>query len=191
MCCTWRKETCMSTDRDPPLSKEELRRTYQEDQEGQRKDKSDAKRDWHSVIEEQIAKIEIDTQTTKGKPLNLGGNPYRDPSDELAHDMLRNAGYTLPWIDDAKQIDARLEAARGKLQRAWEETMELRDAQICAGHQWVEGSWQASLREFRKDVEQINREIRDYNLKAPSVALHKFSIRVDEELAHMGVGEED
>ena len=78
-----------------------------------------------------------------------------------------------------------------KLQQAWEETMELRDAQICAGHQWVEGSWLASLREFRKDVEQINREIRDYNLKAPSVALHKFSIRVDEELARMGIGEEE
>jgi hypothetical protein len=186
-----KEETVMSTDRETPSSKEELRRTYQEEQEGQRKDKSDSKRDWHSVIEEQIAKIEIDTQATKGKPLNLGGNPYRDPSDELAHDMLKNAGYTLPWIDDAKQIDARLEAARRKLQRAWEETMELRDAQICAGHQWVEGSWLASLREFRKHVEQINREIRDYNLKAPNVALHKFSIRVDEELARMGVGEEE
>ena len=61
----------MSTDREPPLSKEELRRTYQEEQEGQRKEKSDSKRDWQSVIEEQIAKIEIDTQATKGKPLNL------------------------------------------------------------------------------------------------------------------------
>ena len=61
--------------------------------------------------------------------------------------------------------------------------MGLRDAQIGAGHQSVEGSWLAALREFRKDVEKINREIRDYNLKAPSIALHKFSMRVDEELA--------
>ena len=191
MCCTWRKETCMSTDRDAPFSKEELRRTYHEEQEGQGKATPRPPRDWQSLIEEQFAKIDVDTLANKGKPLNLTPNPYLDPSDALANDLIRNAGFTLPWIDDAKQIDAALEAARRKLQHAWNETMHLRDQEICAGHQWVEGSWQLALREFRKDVEQINREIRDYNLKAPSVALHKFSIRVDEELAHMGVGEED
>ena len=180
----------MNNYQDPFLSKEDLRRTYQEEQESQRKDKSDSKRDWQSLIEEQIAKIEIDTQATKGKPLNLVGNPYLDPSDALANDLIRNAGFTLPWIDDAKQIDAALEAARHKLERAWNETMHLRDQEICAGHQWVEGSWQLALREFRKDVEQINREIRDYNLKAPNTSLHKFSVRVDEELARMGLNDD-
>ena len=45
-------------------------------------------------------------------------------------------------------------------------------------------------REFRQTVENINRQIRDYNLKAPNVAVHKFVIRVDEELARLGVAED-
>jgi DnaJ family protein C protein 28 len=179
----------MSTDRQPPSSKEALRRTYREEQEG--RDKASPPRDWQSRIEEEIAKIDIDALAGKGKPLDLSSNPYLDPSDALAQDLLKNAGFTLPWIDDAKHIDAALEAARRKLERARDEYLDLRDAQICSGHDWVEGSWQASLREFRKDVEQINREIRDYNLKAPSVALHKFSVRVDEELARLGVDDSE
>ena len=177
----------MTTHRETPTYKEELRRAYHEEQQGQGKDKPAPPKDWQSVIEEQIAKIDVDALPGKGKPLNLTGNPYVDPSDALAQDLLKNAGFTLPWIDDARHIDAAIETARRKLAHARDEYLELRDAQICAGHDWVEGSWQASLREFRADVERINREIRDYNLKAPNLAVHKFTVRVDEELARLGV----
>lgn len=175
----------MSTDREILPSSEELRRSYREEQEGQGKDQSIPPRDWQSVIEEQIAKIDVNTLAGKGKPLNLTVNPYLDPSDALAQDLLKNAGFSLPWIDDARQIDAHLESARRKLARAWEEALARHDAPIRSKRQRDEDGWQAALREFRKDVEQINREIRDYNLKAPNVSLHKFSLRVDEELAGM------
>ncbi|MCB0000973.1 MAG: DUF1992 domain-containing protein [Anaerolineales bacterium] len=167
-------------------AREDARRKYAESQEPPKKKEP---RDWQAIIDEQAAQIDINTLPGKGKPLNLNRNPYADEADELANSLLKNAGFTLPWIEDSRKIDAELAAARAKLVRARDEYHEMRDAQICAGHQWVEGSWQAALREFRQAVENINRQIRDFNLKAPNVNVHKFVIRVDEELARLGVSD--
>ena len=167
-------------------AREDARRKYAESQEPPKKKEP---RDWQAIIDEQAAQIDINTLPGKGKPLNLNRNPYADEADELANSLLKNAGFTLPWIEDSRKIDAELAAARAKLVRARDEYHEMRDAQICAGQQWVEGSWQAALREFRQAVENINRQIRDFNLKAPNVNVHKFVIRVDEELARLGVSD--
>ncbi|MCB0252828.1 MAG: DUF1992 domain-containing protein [Anaerolineae bacterium] len=170
----------------PPRAPEDARRKYDE---LRAPSKPKEPRDWQAIIDEQAALIDIDTLPGKGKPLNLNRNPYADEGEELANSLLRNAGFTLPWIEDGRKIDNELAAARTKLARARDEYAEMRDAQICAGHQWVEGSWQAALGEFRQTVERLNREIRDFNLKAPNMTVHKFAIRVDEELARLGVSE--
>ena len=166
--------------------KESLQRHYAQEQQEENPQGRD-RRDWQSLIEEQIAKLDLDNLAGKGRPLNLASNPYADPSDEVANRLLQNAGMTLPWIEDGKQIDLSIEAARRKLDRAWQETLALRDTQICAGHQWVEGAWQSALREFRDRIEEINDQIRDFNLKVPVAALQKPLVRVDEELARLGV----
>jgi hypothetical protein len=171
-----------------PTAKDELRRQYQEEQSAEPKPAQP--RDWQSLVEEQIAKIDWSTVAGKGKPLNLERNPYLNESDELTHGLLRNAGFTLPWIEDGKKIDADVAAARAKLARAHASYLEARDAEICAGHQWIEGAWLAAVREFREQVARLNREIRDFNLKAPSLHLHKFSVRIGEELAPYGVDDE-
>lgn len=178
----------MTENGEKPTVRDELRRQYQEEQTGQARPAKPV--DWHSRIEEQVAKIDWSKVEGKGKPLNLNRNPYADPDDELAHGLLRNAGYTLPWIEDGKKIDADVAAARAKLARAHASYIEARDAEICAGHQWIEGAWLAAVREFRDQVTRINRAIRDFNLKAPSAHLHKFSLRIDEELAPYGVDDE-
>jgi DnaJ family protein C protein 28 len=177
----------MSVNSERPTVKHELRRQYQ--QQSAESEPAES-RDWQSLVEEQIAKIDWSTVAGKGKPLNLERNPYLDESDELAHTLLRNAGFTLPWIEDSKKIDADVAVARTKLARAHASYLEARDAEICAGHQWIEGAWLAAVREFREQAAAINREIRDFNLKAPSAHLHKFVLRVDEELAPYGVDDE-
>jgi hypothetical protein len=178
----------MPEDDDTPTTKDQVRRRYQQEQAGEQPPKQ--ARDWQSLIEEQIAKIDWSTVAGKGQPLNLERNPYVDQADELAHGLLKNAGYTLPWIEDSRKIDADVAAARTQLARAHASYVEARDAEICAGHQWIEGAWLAAVREFREEAARINREIRDFNLKAPSVHLHKFALRIDEELAPYGVDEE-
>lgn len=173
------------------VSREEIMRKVEQEQEGERQATgSAASRDWQSLIEEQIARLDLGNLPNRGRPLNLEDNPYADPSEDAAHRLIKNAGYTLPWIEEGHRIDQELAAARHKLERARAEYLELRDAQICAGHQWVEGAWLAAVREFEQQVEQINRQIRDFNLKVPAASLHKFSVRVAEELAHLGVDDE-
>lgn len=167
---------------DKPTAKDQLRLQYQHQQPAQ-------PREWQSLVEEQIAKIDWSTVAGKGRPLNLERNPYADPDDELAHGLLKNAGFTLPWIEDSRRIDADVAAARAKLARAHASYVDARDAEICAGHQWVEGAWLASVRAFREEAAAINRAIRDFNLQVPSVQLHKFALRVDEELAPYGAEE--
>lgn len=178
----------MSSDEKPTIG-DELRRKYHEEQAGQRKPKPAEPRDWQSRIEEEIAKIDFDSLSNKGKPLNLNRNPYVREEDELANSLIRNAGFTLPWIEDGKKIDAQIEAARAGLKRARDGHLQMRDAEINADRQSVESAWQLALREFRQQVERINRDIRDYNLKAPNMAVHKFSLRVGEELARLGIEE--
>lgn len=170
----------------PIRSKDELRR-LDDAARTSAKPADEPQRDWQSLIDEQIAKLDLDNLPNKGQPLDLSVNPFVDPGEESAQRLIKNAGFTLPWIDDARQIDADFEAARQKLRRARDEYLEMRDAQICAGHQWIEGAWAAAVREFHEDVAAINKRIRDYNLKAPVASLHKFSVRVEEELARMGI----
>ena len=178
----------MTNDSDKPTAKDQLRRQYQEEQSAEQR--LAKPREWQSLVEKQIAKIDWSTLPGKGKPLNLDRNPYLDESDELTHGLLKNAGYTLPWIEDGKKIDADVAAARAKLAQAHASYLEARDAEICAGHQWIEGVWLAAVREFRQQAETINRAIRDFNLKAPSMHLHKFVLRIDEELAPYGADDE-
>lgn len=178
----------MTNDSDKPTAKDQLRRQYQEEQSAEQR--LAKPREWQSLVEEQIAKIDWSTLPGKGKPLNLDRNPYLDESDELTHGLLKNAGYTLPWIEDGKKIDADIAAARAKLAQAHASYLEARDAEICAGHQWIEGAWLAAVRDFRQQAEAINRAIRDFNLKAPSMHLHKFVLRIDEELAPYGADDE-
>lgn len=180
------------TDQSKPLtSPHEHRRQYQEEQSKRSRPETPNGRDWQSLIEEQIARLDLDNLPNKGRPLDLSVDPYVNPADELANRVLKNAGFTLPWIEEGQRLDAEIDAARRKLDRAWRETMDLRDAQLCAGHQWVEGAWMAALREFRQQVEQINRKIRDFNLKVPVASLQKFSIRVADELARLGIDDEE
>lgn len=175
------------TNDDKPTSKDELRRRYEEDQANHQ---PKPPKDWQSLIEEQISKLDLDNLPGKGKPLNLERNPYMNESDELAHNLLKNAGYTLPWIDDSKRIEADIAAARAKLARAHAEYLHARDAEMCSGPQWIEGAWLAAVREFREEAARINRAIRDFNLQVPSVHLHKFALVIDHELAPYGADDD-
>jgi len=185
----------MSHRQEESTRKEQARRRYQEaldgngDLPGEPPGQHAPRRDWQSLIEEQIARLDLDDLPNKGRPLDLSRNPYADPGQESANRLIKNAGFSLPWVEDGRKIDADLAAARAQLSRAWEQYMADRDRQICAGHQWIEGSWEAAQRDFRSQVERINREIRDYNLKVPAIALHKFSVRVTEEFARLGIAE--
>ncbi|MER2600221.1 MAG: DnaJ family domain-containing protein [Caldilineales bacterium] len=161
--------------------KEAARRHYHQDDAPPR-----LPTDWQSLIEEQIARLDTDNLPGKGKPLNLARNPYVSEADELAHGLLKNAGFTLPWIDDSRRIDTAVAAARAKLAAAHADYLTARDAEMCSGPQWIEGLWLRAVQDFRGQVEQLNRQIRDFNLKVPTLQLHKLALKIEDELAMYG-----
>ena len=116
------------------------------------------------LIRESMERGEFDDLTGKGEPVDLSENPFEDPDVRTAHRLLRNAGFAPAWVEDRKDIEARLRDARMTLLRA----RELYRDEIPAG-----ARWQRAVGEFREIVAELNQRIRMYNLKAPGTVFHR------------------
>ncbi len=56
----------------------------------------------------------------KGKPLRLDDNPLADPDWQLAYHLLKENGFSLPWLELRQELEKEIEAARQSLKQAWE-----------------------------------------------------------------------
>lgn len=119
----------------------------------------------------------FDNLSGKGKPLRLDDDPFVDPEWRLAHHMLKENGFTLPWIEARQEIEAQATAARAALRRAWEDRQAgpANPAQAAA-------EWERALAAFDAQAQAINRRIRDYNLQAPSTTLQLPVLNVAREI---------
>jgi len=109
-----------------------------------------------------------------GAPLRLEENPYVDPEWQLAYHMLRSNGFTLPWIERRRDIEAEMEAARQDLRRsfAWREVALSRQSVLP---DFIEAEWRKACTVFKERIAAINEDIRSYNLGTPS---ERFQLRV-------------
>lgn len=107
---------------------------------------------WNLVAERKIREAMdeglFDRLDGAGEPLNLDENPFEDPSDRMAHRLLKNNGLAPAWILEGKEIE--------------QEAFHLR----------AEGE-RVEPAEYQKRIERLNRRIADYNLKVPLTSLHK------------------
>jgi DnaJ family protein C protein 28 len=110
-------------------------------------------------IEQAMRDGQFDNLSGKGKPLRLDEHPYEDPEWRLAHHLLKESGFTLPWIQLRQEIEAEIAEAHAALRRAWEWR------QSAAG----ETEWRQAQQAYTARIEQINRRIRDYNMQTPSL----------------------
>lgn len=137
-----------------------------------------------STVEEQIRRaIEeglFDNLPGKGKPLSLEQNPFEDPEWRLAHHLLRSHGFTLPWIERRREIEALIQYTRNELRLAatWHRASN-KDATPAAQSK---NEWEHAVELFRQRVAEINRQILTYNLQAPSVHFHIRPLSVEREL---------
>ena len=137
-----------------------------------------------SKVEDQIRRAieggQFDNLPGKGKPLHLEENPFEDPEWRLAHHVLRSSGFTLPWIEARRELEAAILAAQQALRRSWA----WRQAALAEGGplQPVQVEWGRAVEAFRRQVDEINRDILAYNLKAPSGLFHLPQIDVEGEI---------
>src|SRR5689334_8123219 len=115
---------------------------------------------WESLVDKKIREAmeagEFDNLTGAGQPLDLAENPFEDPDWRTAHRMLRNAGFAPSWIEERKDIDAELEAARIVLARNWTILQNARDTRHEAA---ANLRWDNALAHFRSTLAELNRRI--------------------------------
>ncbi len=138
---------------------------------------------WRNV-EEQIRQAmedgAFDDLPGKGEPLNIEENPFDPPEWRVAHHLLRSNGFSLPWIEERKEIEAMLAAERQALARAWR----WRRRVLAAGQpvEKVEARWQQITDAFRARIAELNRLILSHNLKTPHPCFQRFFIDAEEEI---------
>jgi hypothetical protein len=127
------------------------------------------------IIRQAQAKGQFADLPGQGRPLDLQQNLFA-PDSQLAHNLIQNNGFTLPWIADKQEITAELAGWRQKLRAAWR--------QRHNGPAW-EQYWQECVAAFRQEAGQLNSRILAYNLKAPADSQHLLAIDVTAELERL------
>jgi DnaJ family protein C protein 28 len=127
------------------------------------------------IIREAMERGDFDNLPGKGRPLHLTRDPLLDPLTAIVHRILLDNGVSHPLIEARRGIAAEAEEIRGDLRSAWQFYQRSHD----------EEAWSAAMLKFRARVKEINREVRIFNLKTPSPALHGLAIDSDEEISHV------
>ena len=107
--------------------------------------------------------------SNKGKRIKLDENPYT-AENRIPHGIMKQAGYRPQFIDHKKFLKSEIKKAKELLQKASEN---------WTGTQWSKIRWNQAETEFREKIVKLNKQIRDYNLKAPNEQF--FIIPVDPE----------
>ncbi len=137
-----------------------------------------------SNIEEHIRRAieegKFDDLPGKGKPLRLDEYALGDPEWRLAYHILQSSGFSLPWIENRKEIESELQAARTALKRAWS----WKQDKTARGRMLpeTEAEWQRASAAFWAAIEALNKKIAEYNLEAPSPSFHLRLLNPEREL---------
>ncbi len=125
------------------------------------------------IAEEKIRKAmeagEFDRLAGKGKPLKLEDNPYEAEGLGSAFRLLKNNGFTLPWIEEGMEIERKRLLAHRLLRSA-------RRANAV-------GELDSADELFASRIELLNCEILQYNLRVPAMVFQRGTLDLDKERA--------
>jgi hypothetical protein len=124
------------------------------------------------LIRESMERGEFDDLAGAGEPIDLSENPFVPPDMQTVNRLLKNAGFAPAWLEERKDITAALLGAKTTLVRAKE--IYSPEGPLAESPQWARAT-----REFREIVDELNRRIKHYNLKAPAPGFHLRTIDVD------------
>jgi DnaJ homolog subfamily C member 28 len=140
-------------------------------------------------VEEHIRRAreegKLDDLIGKGKPLNLNENPYEDPEWRSANLILKNAGFTLSWIENKQEIEGQIDALRKRLSQSWQRKISMQNRNLSH----AEAYWEKAQHDFRTEIEAINKKIFNYNIEAPLPRFQLTVLNPDREIEKMISGE--
>jgi DnaJ family protein C protein 28 len=142
-------------------------------------------------IREAQERGEFDNLPGRGKPIDLTPNPY-DQGQELSFKILKDAGFAPEWIELDKSVRKKLQRVRAALAGQWRwrqarlgELAERSDSWAKAERSRVEAGWQDAVTAFGLELDEINQEIAELNLKVPSSRFQRPMLDVARELVQL------
>ncbi len=133
------------------------------------------------LMRKAMADGKFDNLPGKGKPLHLDeSNPHADPEWELAYRMLKESGYSLPWIETIREIEKDIDVALKELQRAWKWRIIYLSAEVP--EEKASEEWERSQKAFKDKLTALNKRIRDYNLQVPNVRFQRPALNFEREI---------
>lgn len=126
-------------------------------------------------IDEAMARGEFDNLKGKGKPLDLTAD--LSDRDTMRSKLRRDANFSAPWEDVAREIEVQTRRTEAELRR----TVEFYRAGLHspkADQQKIEADFDAALRRVAESVKGVNSLILKYNLLIPSQLPHLHRRRV-------------
>ncbi len=151
------------------------------------------RRDWEAAVEKQIREAiergEFDHLPGKGKPLDLGEDPFTPTEWQLAFKILKDAGAAPGWIEQDKEIRLERVALEAVLQQQarWQRERAAKVKTLTPDRMIAERASLARAREeavtrYRKRATALNKLIDTFNLKAPNGRLHHARVQIEREI---------
>ena len=146
--------------------------------------------DWNNLIEDLIQDGKeqgvFDDLSGKGKPLNLKKSVYGAELD-LTHHLMKDNNLTPAWIMSRNQILEAIQTVRTDICRKWERhEREFRIIQDPVHRGGLTISWDDACQKWTKDIEKLNKQIGDYNLKRPIDNMELLKLDLELELKRVG-----
>jgi DnaJ homolog subfamily C member 28 len=133
------------------------------------------------LLRKAMAEGKFDNLPGMGKPLHLGeSNPHADPDWEMAYGLIKDAGFSLPWIEMIRDIEKEIEEARHNLHLAYE-TFNY-SSQQAQTTRYAEPEWERAKQAFRDKLSELNKRIRDYNLDVPNARFQRPVLSFEAEI---------
>lgn len=151
--------------------------------------------DWGRLIERKLQEARdagaFDVLSRKGQ-IDLDDDTHVPEEDRLAMRLLKNNNLAPAWIEDDKALREKLFAARANIARAHARRLtRLSKAQTASERIDIEDEWKCAWDRFTRNIEEINKDIFDFNLRAPATSVQRLPLRLSEEMARLkrGAGE--
>ncbi len=144
--------------------------------------------DWGAIVERKIKEAQseghFDNLPGEGRPLDLREPAHDRPEWRLAHRILKNAGFTLDWIELDQTIRAESAQCERLLenQLAWADRVRCSEdhsdgieAELSAAYSWTVAA-------YKRRAAALNEKIALFNLIVPLMHLQKRKLDVGEEV---------
>jgi DnaJ family protein C protein 28 len=121
----------------------------------------------------------------KGRPLHLEDNPHADPDWQLAYHLLKENGFTLPWLELRRELESEIEATRQAFRQAWalRQSSPVNQPPVDKPPSFAaEPEFQRALRLFAEQIARINQRIFDYNLQTPTDQFQMRKLNLEQEI---------